>query len=285
MCMSVRTWTDDELRNAVQKDYSMRQVLITLGLAPYGGSYATLRKYIKKFGLDTSHWKGQSANKGRKFGTRYPLSDYLTLEGSRRMTNVSLKNRLIKENIFAYKCDICKITEWQGRPLALHLHHRNGNNLDNRLENLQILCPNCHSQTDNYCSTKLSPRPRRNFIIKKTHCKNCGKDTETSDRVFCSTKCRISFNKDNSARLSYSKVCEYCKEDFYPYSYRQKFCSSACYHNMTKGLARIDYRKVARPSLSQLESEVDMNGYCAVGRKYGVSDNAIRKWIKSYKQV
>ena len=60
------------------------------------------------------------------------------------------KNRLIKANLIEYKCSCCGITEWNGKPLTLQLHHINGNNRDNRLENLTFLCPNCHSQTDNF---------------------------------------------------------------------------------------------------------------------------------------
>lgn len=51
-----------------------------------------------------------------------------------------------------YKCECCGINEWNGQPISLQLHHINGNSRDNSLENLQILCPNCHSQTDNYGS-------------------------------------------------------------------------------------------------------------------------------------
>lgn len=60
------------------------------------------------------------------------------------------KSRLIKANLIEYKCSCCGITEWNGKPLTLQLHHINGNNRDNRLENLTFLCPNCHSQTDNF---------------------------------------------------------------------------------------------------------------------------------------
>lgn len=62
------------------------------------------------------------------------------------------KSHLIKANLIEYKCSCCGITEWNGKPLTLQLHHINGNNRDNRLENLTFLCPNCHSQTDNFSS-------------------------------------------------------------------------------------------------------------------------------------
>ena len=61
-----------------------------------------------------------------------------------------LKERLVKEKYLEYKCAECGITEWNGKPLSLHLDHINGINNDHRIENLRFLCPNCHSQTNTY---------------------------------------------------------------------------------------------------------------------------------------
>jgi Zn finger protein HypA/HybF involved in hydrogenase expression len=62
-----------------------------------------------------------------------------------------LKNRLIKEKVLEYKCSICKINEWNNKQISLHLDHIDGNNHNHRLENLRLLCPNCHSQTNTWC--------------------------------------------------------------------------------------------------------------------------------------
>lgn len=69
--------------------------------------------------------------------------------------NQKIKNRLFESKIKEYRCEECDITEYNNKPITLHLHHINGNKKDNRLENLQILCPNCHSQTDNYAGKDL----------------------------------------------------------------------------------------------------------------------------------
>lgn len=69
---------------------------------------------------------------------------------ARRRNRSHLKLRLIGAGLKEPRCEECGISEWLGRPLSLALHHVNGDGNDNRLENLRLLCPNCHSQTDNY---------------------------------------------------------------------------------------------------------------------------------------
>lgn len=68
----------------------------------------------------------------------------------------NIRNRLLSEGIKEHKCECCGLTEWLGHPISLELHHLNGIHTDNRLENLQVLCPNCHAQTDNYSGKVLS---------------------------------------------------------------------------------------------------------------------------------
>jgi hypothetical protein len=77
-----------------------------------------------------------------------PLETYLIADRPHNRGN--LKRRLLREGLKEPRCELCGVAEWQGKPLALALHHMNGDGHDNRLENLQLLCPNCHSQTDNF---------------------------------------------------------------------------------------------------------------------------------------
>jgi HNH endonuclease/Homeodomain-like domain len=72
------------------------------------------------------------------------------LSSGRQRSRTHVKLRLLEAGLKERRCEICGLAEWYGRPLALELHHVNGDGLDNRLENLQLLCPNCHSQTESW---------------------------------------------------------------------------------------------------------------------------------------
>jgi hypothetical protein len=77
-----------------------------------------------------------------------PLLEYLV--AGRRVNRSHLKGRLLAEGLKQNRCECCGIADWRGAPLAMALHHANGDGLDNRLENLVMLCPNCHAQTPNF---------------------------------------------------------------------------------------------------------------------------------------
>ena len=146
--MRLFKYTEDQLRAAVKSNISLRQVLLSLGVAPQGGNYEVLRKAIKHFGLDTSHFLGQAANKGKTFTPKRPLEVYLSNEYP--IQSNKLRIRLLKEKMFEHKCYSCCLTEWMNKPIPLELEHINGDNKDNSLNNLTLLCPNCHAQTSTY---------------------------------------------------------------------------------------------------------------------------------------
>ena len=92
-----------------------------------------------------------------------PLERYLVR--GRRVNRMHLKARLIAAALKHDRCECCGIDEWRGKPLAVALHHVNGDGCDNRLENLQLLCPNCHSQTPNYGARNAKIRRRNALLI------------------------------------------------------------------------------------------------------------------------
>jgi len=147
--MKLHKYTESELINAVSISTSMRQTLVNLNVAPFGGNYDVLRKAIKRFNLDTSHFKGQ-AWKGIKLPAKKALSEYLT-QGS-NISSYKLKNRLLRGQVIELKCSNCGNTTWLNQSIPLELDHINGDNKDNRLSNLRLLCPNCHALTPTYRS-------------------------------------------------------------------------------------------------------------------------------------
>jgi hypothetical protein len=146
--MRLHKYNEKQLRDAIATSTSIRQTLIKLGVAPYGGNYDVFRKAVKHFKIQTSHFTGQGHNKGKKLGRKYPLTDYLS--NIRSIGSHKLRLRLIKEGVFDAVCSCCERTEWLGKLIPLELDHIDGNNKDNSLSNLRLLCPNCHAQTPTY---------------------------------------------------------------------------------------------------------------------------------------
>lgn len=148
----MRKYTDEQFTNAVRNNFSVRNVLKTLGLVPAGGSYKTFYANIKRLNLDISHFTGQGFLKGKSHDWAPKMSlEKILVKDSLYSTTSSLRERLIKENVLPNRCSICAINEWQGKPLSLHLDHIDGVNTNNLISNLRLLCPNCHSQTSTYC--------------------------------------------------------------------------------------------------------------------------------------
>ena len=152
--MKLYKYNEDQLRDAVKNSTSMRQVLLALNVSPFGGNYDVLRKAIRHFNIDTSHFTGQAWNRGKKLPSKIPTESYLTNKAP--IQSYKLKRRLIKEKVLPEQCFNCRKDSWLGNPIPLELDHINGNNKDNRLTNLRLLCPNCHALTPTYRSKNRS---------------------------------------------------------------------------------------------------------------------------------
>lgn len=148
----LRKYTKEWLEELCKNSVSYAEVLQKAGRKLGGGNQKVLRDKIALFEIDISHFTGQShaKNQGRR---ARPIEDYLN--NSVQITSHRLRLRLLEENIFEQKCYSCENTEWQGKPIPLELHHIDGNNKNNNLENLTILCPNCHYFTDTYKTKNL----------------------------------------------------------------------------------------------------------------------------------
>lgn len=142
----IRSWTDEQLLQAVESSKSYRAVIQKIGLIPAGGNYEHVKHTIEELGLPTAHFTGKRWNTG----LRYELVGKVPLEGllikGSRVQSFKLKNKLFRAGLKRPKCELCGWCRQaiDGR-VPLELDHINGDRHDNRLFNLRILCPNCHS--------------------------------------------------------------------------------------------------------------------------------------------
>jgi hypothetical protein len=220
-----KSWSDEDLKVAIQSTNTLAGVLRKLGLSTSPGNYRQLHLSIKRLSLNISHLKGKAH--GTSFGTKRPLEDIL-IKNSDYSATSHLRKRLFKEGLLNNKCSLCGNEGlWNDKQLTLQLDHINGDCCDNRLENLRILCPNCHSQTPTFKGHSLLGR----------------------------------YNKE-------PKKCS-CGAVIHKTS---DMCVS-CYGRNIES-------KINWPQLDVLVDSVIKTNYVKVGKDLGVSDNAVRKYIK-----
>lgn len=248
-------FTNEEYRQAVLQAKSIAEVCRNLGILPKGANYDTIRAKISELNLDASHFVRIPHNKG-KLIAKNPKRD-------------TLKKHLIHER--GHQCQKCENTEWLGQPITLELEHIDGDNQNNERSNLLLLCPNCHSQTPTWRRAKSSFSPKLDLI-----CPEC-----------------------NGTKLSASSICQDCrtaklvtkrveiKAVKRPYQKRaEKFCkcgnhitheANQCSECLHKAQERIVW-----PAPEELATRLRTTSYTALGRELGVSDNAIRKYLRKH---
>lgn len=153
-----KKYDEEALRQAVAASQSIAEVLRRLGIRPAGGSHFHISNRIRAEGLDTSHFLGQAVARGRPRPRKTPDEILLVLPvGSLRAKRHQLVRAMIDRGV-SVVCSGCGLGPvWRDRPLTLAVDHMSGDWLDNRLENLRFLCPNCHAQTATWCRQKSSP--------------------------------------------------------------------------------------------------------------------------------
>lgn len=212
----------------IQLSKSYTDALSYFGLVNKGSNYRTMRSRISALGISTDHFLSSSDHLKLRNKETKSLDSILVEHSScdRRV----LKRRLISSGLLENNCSACGLGDsWNGKPITLQVDHINGISDDNRIENLRILCPNCHSQTQTFAG-------KRNKLMKLCE---CGKSISA---------------KSNSCRC----------------------CSNHL-------LSMVRRENSLRPPESTLMQDIRCIGsYMGVGKKYGVSDNCIRKWVRSY---
>lgn len=232
--------TREELETIIKDATSLNDALVKIGYRATGnhsGPRKQLQARIDEEKHATDHF---TLPRGRSWKT-IPLAEIL-VEKSTYGNGQDIRKKLIAAELIKDECAMCQIgTDWHGHKLCLQLDHINGTHNDNRLENLRLLCPNCHSCTDTFCGKN---KPKR---VKK-----------------------VKFTK-----IAFINTCTDCDREI---SYKGHEISAVRCKSCTAKLRA--HRKV-RPSKEQMTEDLETMSYCAVGRKYGVSDNTIRNWLKS----
>lgn len=145
-------YTKELLEEAVLHCITWSDVCRYFNVAPATGSASHLRRRADFFGIDYSHFKGQAWSKGDKRPPKRKIEDYLS--GKYSIKSQDLKLRLIRQGYKKHECESCGLTEWMSNPIPIELDHIDGNNKNNQIDNLRILCPNCHALTITYCRKK-----------------------------------------------------------------------------------------------------------------------------------
>lgn len=246
--MSRYKFSDSDFIDAVKSSFSIRDSLKKLGHAPHGGSYKTFHLRVRKLNLDTSHFTGQGHLRGKRhcWSNKIKL-EHLLITNSSVSLSTKHKQRLINEKLIENFCVKCGIKDlWNNEPIVLHLDHINGDHFDHRIDNLRLLCPNCHSQTKTYCSKNnllREPKIRKSEFVpqEKKKCTECG-------------------SRIRDIRYSSCKKC-----------YIKNIDKLRTYKTPTK---------INWPTIEELKTKLETMSYLQLGKELGISDNAIRKHIK-----
>ena len=142
---------EEEFLNICNTSSSMMQAAAKLKL-----HFNTFKKIAVKLGCYKTNQGGKGTSKIKKFGNnKFSIEDILDGKHPQYQT-YKLKNRLLKEGIKSNKCEICGLTDWMNESVAIELHHIDGDRTNHRLDNLEMICPNCHSQTKTFRAKNIN---------------------------------------------------------------------------------------------------------------------------------
>lgn len=239
-------YSKEKMENIVKESFSIADVLRKLGLVVLGGNYKTINKYIQIYDLDCDHFTGQLWSKGKQ------------LKDLRHYTSLcTLKEHFIK--IVSYNCVLCGMGAWYNdKNLVLHLDHIDGNNLNNSKENLRLLCPNCHSQTETYCAKNKAPQKEETSVTNDFSYIPDGFIKELNPVI----------KKEKTLRVKKINYCGMCQVEIQANS---KKCAKCNVNSQPKKF---------EVSKEDLEKLIKLFPMTKIGEMFGVSDQAIKSRIK-----
>ena len=254
--MSMRAgYTKEQFIAAVVNSLSYAQVCRTLGLRPVGGNYHTVKKKIKEYGLSTEHMTEQGWNTGKAYRkvVKAKTLEEILVNGVSYQSG-RLRERLIEAGLKEARCESCGNMEWLGEPIPLELDHIDGDKFNNELNNLAVLCPNCHAKTPTYRGRNQKRYGRVAQVADAEDLKSLSKDSNLDAGSTPVSPTRMNYNqcKCGADKLIVSAVCKGCSN-------------------------RERSTKIVWPSAEELLSLLETRSFVRLGKELGVSDNAIRK--------
>jgi len=148
-------YTKIQIEKVIKESYSWAEVCRILGIKQVGGSQAHIKSRAISFNIDFSHFTSKAWSKGKILtNKRRNLETILILRTKGYREKAYLLKRALLESKIDYICSICNISDWQSKKITLEIDHIDGNYLNDTLQNLRFLCPNCHSQTGTYKNKK-----------------------------------------------------------------------------------------------------------------------------------
>lgn len=261
--MPYKNYTDEDVKVAFESSNCIAEILEKLDLKAAGGNYATIKRKFLKLGLDYTSLSlnGRSWSAGKKLGYKQPIEYYLVK--GRPTTSHNLRLRLISEGLKEHRCESCGLTEWLGDPIPLELDHIDGDHDNNLIDNLQILCPNCHAKTDTYRG------------------KNIGKQAGVVESgLHTPLKRERAPHKAHARSNRVTRTINYCKCGK-QIENRVRHCQ-ACEYLDRKGRPNPSHiSKITWPTIEALVAKLKSSNYSNLAKDLGVSDNAIRKHLRS----
>ena len=204
-------------------------------------------------------------------------------KGNYRISGTKLLKELLK--LRPQQCECCKLTTWLNQPIKLEVHHIDGDNTNNVLENLQLLCPNCHSYTDSWCKTKPKAQVTDEQLIEALQ---TSKSIHQALLKVGLSTAGVNYDKAKYIIQKYNVELYVPENGNYTEKYTKYYCPD-CGIEITKGAVRCRecankaQHTVQRPSREELKQMIRTISFEQLGRTFKVDGNAIRKWCDAYK--